>query len=137
MACASVSIITQLPMHHTLHDKFCLHCDLSLEFFKPLGDGSRVTRLLCWTLGNESDCIMLSYVWKTKHLPATTGCSAPALQNTETDLHKSYGSLSKGWNMYCMCGGCWDMWKMTDTSLEEHISVDKECNPLRSVSAAT
>lgn len=36
MVHTSTSAIAQLAMHYGLHDKFCLHCDLSLDLFKPV-----------------------------------------------------------------------------------------------------
>ena len=133
MACASISAITQLAMHHTLHDKLYLHCDLSLEFFKPRRDGG--TCLLCWTLGNESDrtCYPMSGRQSTCPLLLTAlqqlYIAVRIISINHVDLLLQDGM--------CLCGNGREIWKMTNKSLEEHISVDKECYTICSVSAAT
>lgn len=101
MTYASISAITLLHlMHRTLHDELHLHCEMSLEFFKAHGDSSRVTRLLQWTLGNESESICYRMSGRQSTCCTATERSATVLHIHENYLHKSYGSVSAEWNMY-------------------------------------
>lgn len=71
---------------------------------------------------------MLSYVWKIDYLPAAADCSATALRSRDKiSINLMDPSLQNG--IY--------VWKESvANTLEEHISVDRECNTISSVSDA-
>lgn len=93
-AYASVSVITQLVMHHALHDTpSCVY----IAIRHVHRDSSRVTRVPGWTLGNESDC--MCYPMSGRQ---STCCCYRRLRNSfaqsQNCLHKSGGSAE--WSMH-------------------------------------
>lgn len=112
-AYASVSVITQLVMHHALHDTpGCIY----IVIRHIHRDSSRVTCVLGWALGNESDC--MCYPMSGRQ---STCCCYWLLCNSFTQsqncLHKSRGSAESSMYVWKQLGNMekWQthLWRST------------------------